>query len=394
MTRRRADRQAIRTAQIATIVAACGAVALAVGPVASFLAPDVPLPELRSTADGAGAVVNTGLQSLVISDAAGALAVANPRTLRPIAEQPTAQTPQVADVPTDEPADSPAEEVALEPADTGEWFYIGSIVSAKNAYAWFTVDGVQFLLARGNARDGWRLDEVNPEYVLLTDSNGLQRRLDLLPPSRAWPEPGMRASSKPDPNSPAARMLAASNGRASGAARTNSPVARGPRAEDVYREQINRTRTASLPPGRPGPGSPVNAPPSREADPNAFPATLDPVEFSEFITKVSVSDYDTQWAREILDRAGVELDSPINQQIDRLAQLGVTIDSNPTFFQNFDELVERIITEEPDPTTQEKLKAIIAEQRQAREESGQTGEELDEETKAKLEEIRRKEAGQ
>ncbi|MBX3386971.1 MAG: hypothetical protein KF768_10400 [Phycisphaeraceae bacterium] len=391
MSRRHTDRKATRTAQIAVLIAGAGAAAMLVGPVSRLLAPEVPVPKGRSVPDGANVIAATSQREIPTSDAIQALSLANPRTARPVVEK----TPEPENLVQIEPDDTAEQEVVLdEPDVSGEWYYIGSIVSAKNSYAWFMVDGVQFLLARGNSKDGRRLVEVHADHVIIVDSSNIERRIDLLPPSRAWPEPGMRASSNPDPNSPAARAMAASSARPTA---QGSPVrARGPRAADVYREQINRSRAASLPPVRPAPGTQTAASDSRSRDgrfdPGDFPPNLDPVEFSEFISKVSTGDYDPHWAREIMDRAGLEIDSPINEQIDRLAQLGVTVESNPSFFQNLDELQERVIDAEADPGTQEKLKAILAEQRAAQQEQQEnTGQELDEETRRKLEEIREKE---
>ncbi len=391
MTRRQEDQRAIRVAQAAAIVAAAGAVVLAVGPISNFLAPQVPSTSTARSAGTDASVAVPGGRVVTTASAADALSLANPRTLRPAPDKPVVEPDPI---PTDTAIadiDEPAIDESAGP--TGEWLYIGSIVSAKNSYAWFTIDGVQFLLARGASRDGRVLSEVHADHVVLAFDDGSSERIDLLPPNRAWPEPGMRAASEPDPNSPLGRAAAARASAGGTGRQANTVRARGPRSSDVYREQINRSRAASLPPGRSAPGSPsANALAAADprfsqnnGSPGNFPADLDPVEFSEFITKVSLQDYDPQWAREIIERAGIALDDPINVQISRLADLGVTIESNPDFFNNLGDLTERIIDIEPDPITQEKLKAILEEQRLRTE---QQGEDLDEETRKKLEEIR------
>lgn len=389
MSLKHADKRATRVAQAAVIFAVAGTVALAVGPVSDFLAPRVPKPKsnraaIQTTPGNDGHVMNAGFDA-----AADALSLANPRTERPEAVEPEPQGAVGGPDPV-LTADSDVPEPA--PGPTGEWHYIGSIVSAKNAYAWFTVDGFQFLLARGKTRDGRTLEEVYADHVIVVADDGLRERIELLPPNLAWPEPGMQAA--------AGTGINVTGVASRGPGQSGNLQARAPRSSDVYREQIRRSKAASTPPVRPGPGGTGvaaangNARTPVELDETGFPRNLDPVEFSDFITKVSLSDYDPAWAKEVMQRAGIEIDLPINEQIDRLADLGVTIESNPTFFERLPELNERIIETEEDPATRDKLQAILDEQRMAEQQANEPTEEMDEETRRKLEEIRQKHQNQ
>lgn len=344
MTTRSHARRSTRLAQAGAIALAAAATALLVLPVSKALSPS--MPEIKPPEPTI--VVPVSAPPIDISSASAVLEQLNKRE----AHETHAATPDSA-APVAEAATPDAAQPEAPPPST-EWTYLGAVMSPSHKYALVRMGsaGEQALIPEGSSRDGFKLDEVQATHILLTDSGGLQKRIDLLPPThKGWPEfgPGRIPEG-------AQRVTAAASPGASGA----SPGGGAFRPLNQPRGPANAALAGTGPAIASGAAATIVAGATGQHAGNAGMISLDistvkgfegrepqvyyidPVELDALVTKVGSDDFDEEWVYSTLKAFGLPPDATFEQRMGFFQKVGISYDTNPDFIKRADEVLNRL----------------------------------------------------
>lgn len=303
LTHRQIARKRARAWQASAIALLVAAGAVAFVPAGSLLAPktvridttppEAPAPETIRPVDETDLLAAANILKIATNWKPPESNVEPPEDTPPVTEDPVATAPAV-------------------PVATGQWFYIGSIITPKSRRAMVKVDESQHMLTVGEQLGTTKVVGIEPESITV-EANGQTRQIALQTRTLDWPTEGPKrpVAFRTPPMNPA---NPAANAAAMAAARKGNPAQTFDQARaQALAEQARRAQLPVPPPPMPAMPQAMSQDALRKmlAD-----SGMSPDQKMQYLEQLGITPgMSTERAMSVLNNSGVQVTDDLVQAI-------------------------------------------------------------------------------